>query len=270
MPIGAIRSLTTEVGAGRSVPGATAALGTPSLPKGPPGSVFALYVPNRQTLSCLSRTRALVFTFCLLHPNEGKPTVLGLGLAAGPLDLVFSGRLTFGWGSSLGHRSDLVGVAGSAALTARPPVKCLAESSMGTSLATRGHRAVFRRHLETQPAGGDASTDRGRGRRGLSRRRWLCGSWGYPRARGPVASRRNVSHFRQMATVLRQELWCRSASCAGCSGSASSPSRERSSSPPRLARRNAPGPARQWLTTFALQPSGRVSEPLLAPLLVDA
>ncbi len=45
---------------------------------------------------------------------------------------------TFGWGSSLGHRSDLVGVAGSAALTARPPVKCLAESSMGTSLATRG------------------------------------------------------------------------------------------------------------------------------------
>ena len=99
MPIGAIRSLTTEVGAGRSVPGATAALGTPSLPKGAPGSVFALYVPNRQTLSCLSRTRALVFTFCLLHPNEGKPTVLGLGLAAGPLDLVFSGRLTFGWGS---------------------------------------------------------------------------------------------------------------------------------------------------------------------------
>ncbi len=93
MPIGAIRSLTTEVGAGRSVPGATAALGTPSLPKGPPGSVFALYVPNRQTLSRLSRTRALVFTFCLLHPKEGKPTVLGLGLAAGPLDFVFSGRL---------------------------------------------------------------------------------------------------------------------------------------------------------------------------------
>jgi hypothetical protein len=51
-----------------------------------------------------------------------------------------------------------------------------------------------------------------------------------------------VSHFRQKATVLRQELWCTSASCAGCSGSASSPSRERSSSPLRLARRNAPGP----------------------------
>jgi hypothetical protein len=69
VPIGAIRSLTTEVGAGRSVPGATAALGTPSLPKGPPGSVFALYVPNRQTLSRLPRTRALVFTFCLLTGN---------------------------------------------------------------------------------------------------------------------------------------------------------------------------------------------------------
>src|SRR5438034_4041342 len=68
-----IRSLTTEVGAGRSVPGATAALGTPSLPKGPPDSVFALYVPNRQTLSRLSRVRALVFTCCLLRPNEGDP-----------------------------------------------------------------------------------------------------------------------------------------------------------------------------------------------------
>src|SRR6266699_3491299 len=68
VPIGAIRSLATEVGAGRSVPGATAALGTPpSLPKGAPGSVFALYVPNRQTLSRLSRVRALVFTCCLLR-----------------------------------------------------------------------------------------------------------------------------------------------------------------------------------------------------------
>src|SRR6266550_4669512 len=45
----------------------------PLSPRARPGSVFALYVPNRQTLSRLSRTRALVFTFCLLHPNEGKP-----------------------------------------------------------------------------------------------------------------------------------------------------------------------------------------------------
>src|SRR6266567_4016734 len=73
VPIGAIRSLTTEVGAGRSVPGATAALGTPSLPKGAPGSVFALHVPNRQSLSRLSRARALVFTFCLLRQTKANP-----------------------------------------------------------------------------------------------------------------------------------------------------------------------------------------------------
>jgi hypothetical protein len=51
-----------------------------------------------------------------------------------------------------------------------------------------------------------------------------------PKARDVQHGRADVSHFRQMATVLRQEVWCTSASCAGCSGSASSPSRERSSS----------------------------------------
>jgi hypothetical protein len=54
--------------------------GHPSLPKGAPGSVFALYVPNRQTLSRFSRARALVFTLCLRRQTNA---VLGLALGLG-------------------------------------------------------------------------------------------------------------------------------------------------------------------------------------------
>jgi hypothetical protein len=73
VPIGAIRSLTTEVGAGRSVPGATAALGTPSLPKGAPGSVFALYVPQSPDFEPPLASPGVGFYFLFTSPNEGNP-----------------------------------------------------------------------------------------------------------------------------------------------------------------------------------------------------
>jgi hypothetical protein len=77
---------------------------------------------------------------------------------------------------------------------------------------------------------------------------------------------RRVSHFRQMPTILRQELWCLGKPRV-CSGSASRPFLESSPSVLVSAPVNAPGLKRKRLTTVALQSSGRVSEPFFGASL---